>query len=119
MNFTDLNINGSNFHNDLALAKEASYLGWKSVFFTYSPNNYNNAVEYINDLQEEVNSNLDLDNTNNTSNINNINNNCNNSINHNNNIHINKNREDIIKINIGLNIISKNPNELQKMVKKY
>lgn len=95
MNFTDLNINGSNFDNDLALAKEAMLLGWKFVFFTYSPNNYKNALEYINDLQEEIN-NIYGNNSNNNSNVNNT-----------------------IKVDMALKIVSKNSNELQKAVKKY
>ncbi|MDO5849990.1 MAG: RNase P subunit p30 family protein [Methanobacteriaceae archaeon] len=55
MEFYDLNVRGQNFYNDLKLIKEASKLGWNHINLNYSPDYYKKALEYQNDLSQEVN----------------------------------------------------------------
>ncbi len=54
MKFYDLNLNGQDFNNDLALVREASKFGWDFLVLNYSPDKYEEAVCYKNDLIEEI-----------------------------------------------------------------
>ena len=50
MKFYDLNLRGQNYDNDLALVKEANKFGWDYLNLNYSPENFEKALEYKDDL---------------------------------------------------------------------
>lgn len=54
MKFYDMNIKGQNFNNDLKLIKEASKFGWNYLNLNYSPEKYDSALEYKDDLIKEL-----------------------------------------------------------------
>lgn len=93
MKFYDLNIRGQNFNNDLKLIQEAHKFGWNHLNLNYSPDYFNKALDYQEDLFNQVlNNNL----LNNTSDGNDF------------------------EVSMGINISNpKNPNEVRKVVNKF
>lgn len=61
--FFDLNIKGNSFENNLKLAIEASKYGWNHINFSYNQDDYSDALEFKNDLIEELNERIALDYT--------------------------------------------------------
>ena len=54
MKFYDLNLRGQDYDNDLALIKEANKFGWDYLNLNYSHDNFEKALEYKDDLTEEL-----------------------------------------------------------------
>lgn len=61
--FYDLNIKGSSLENNLKLANEASLYGWNHINFSYSPDEFLNAFEFKNDLEELLSDKIGFDYT--------------------------------------------------------
>ncbi|MER2013698.1 MAG: RNase P subunit p30 family protein [Methanobrevibacter sp.] len=61
--FFDLNIKGNSFENNLKLAIEASKYGWNHINFSYNQYDYSDALEFKNDLIEELNERIAIDYT--------------------------------------------------------
>ena len=61
--FFDLNIKGNSFENNLKLAVEASKYGWDHINFSYNQDDYSDALEFKNDLIEELNERIAIDYT--------------------------------------------------------
>ena len=59
----DLNIKGSSYDNNLKLAMEAFNYGWKHVNFSYSQNDYDDALTFKKDLQDNLKDFIDVDYT--------------------------------------------------------
>ena len=94
MKFYDLNIRGQNFTNDLKLIKEAHKFGWNHLNLNYSPEHFNKALVYKEDLISKALNNDNL--LNKTLDINDF------------------------DISMGINISNpKNPNEVRKVVNKF
>ena len=54
MKFYDLNLRGQNYDNDLALVKEANKFGWDYLNLNYSHDDFEKAIEYKEDLIDEL-----------------------------------------------------------------
>jgi ribonuclease P/MRP protein subunit RPP1 len=54
MKYYDLNIRGNSYESDLRLILEANRLGWSYVNLIYSPDKYNLALEYREDLEKKL-----------------------------------------------------------------
>ena len=52
--FFDLNIKGNSFENNLILACEASKYGWDHINFSYNQNDFSEALEFRDKLNEEL-----------------------------------------------------------------
>ena len=52
--FFDLNIKGSSLENNIKLANEASFYGWNHINFSYNTNDFINAVDFKNDLENSL-----------------------------------------------------------------
>ena len=52
--FFDLNIEGSSLENNIKLANEASFYGWNHINFSYNTNDFLNAVDFKNDLENSL-----------------------------------------------------------------
>ena len=52
--FCDLNIKGSSLENNIKLANEASFYGWNHINFSYNTNDFLNAVDFKNDLENSL-----------------------------------------------------------------
>ena len=52
--FFDLNIKGSSLENNIKLANEASFYGWNHINFSYNINDFLNAVDFKNDLENSL-----------------------------------------------------------------
>lgn len=52
--FFDLNIKGSSLENNIKLANEASFYGWNHINFSYNTNDFLNAVDFKNDLENSL-----------------------------------------------------------------
>ena len=52
--FFDLNIKGSSLENNIKLADEASFYGWNHINFSYNTNDFLNAVDFKNDLENSL-----------------------------------------------------------------
>ena len=59
----DLNVKGSNYDNNLILAKQASIYGWKHINFSYSPDEYDGALSFKKDLKDNLKDEIDIDYT--------------------------------------------------------
>jgi len=55
MKYYDLNIKGTNYHQDKELILEAHNLGWDYLNLLYSPLDYQNAIVYKEELTEDIN----------------------------------------------------------------
>ena len=56
MIFYDLNLKGSNYNNDYNLIKEAYDFGWNYLNLQYSPEEFQNALNYKDKLIEDISS---------------------------------------------------------------
>lgn len=56
MIFYDLNLKGSNYNNDYNLIKEAYNFGWNYLNLQYSPEEFQNALNYKDKLIEDISS---------------------------------------------------------------
>lgn len=61
--FFDLNIVGNNLENNLVLAREASKYGWNHINFSYNQNEYPDALEFKQDLINELDGDISIDYT--------------------------------------------------------
>lgn len=52
--FFDLNIKGSSLEKNIKLANEASFYGWNHINFSYNTNDFLNAVDFKNDLENSL-----------------------------------------------------------------
>ena len=52
--FFDLNIKGSSFHDNLIMAKQASSYGWDHINFSYNQNDFKDALNFKQELNEEL-----------------------------------------------------------------
>ena len=59
----DLNIKGSIYDNNLMLAKQASVYGWKHINFSYTPDEYDDALSFKKDLKDDLKDIIDIDYT--------------------------------------------------------
>ena len=50
----DLNVNGSSYETNLKLAMQASYYGWKHISFSYSPDEFDEALSFKKDLKDNT-----------------------------------------------------------------
>ena len=62
MKYYDLNIRGYSYESDLRLILEANRLGWDYVNLIYSPDKYNIALKYRENLEEKLDNILKLAN---------------------------------------------------------
>ena len=66
--FFDLNVKGNSYDNNLKLAMEASKYGWNHINFSYNQNKFMGALEFKEDLQDNldinVNYTLEIDSNN-------------------------------------------------------
>ena len=96
MKFYDLNLRGQNYDNDLALVKEANKFGWDYLNLNYSHDNFEKALEYKCDLNEELSA-VDFNQT-------------------------YRNKKTNFKhaeISMGINILNANSNEIRKIINRY
>ena len=96
MKFYDLNLRGQNYENDLALIKEANKFGWDYLNLNYYPDNFNQAIQYLDDLNEEL-SNIDFNKT----------------------YRNKKTNFEHAELSMGINILNANSNEIRKIINKY
>ena len=96
MKFYDLNLRGQNYDNDLALVKEANKFGWDYLNLNYSHDNFEKAIEYKDDLIEELSS-LDFNQT----------------------YRNKKTNFEHAELSMGINILNANSNEIRKIINKY
>lgn len=54
MKYYDLNIRGHSYESDLRLILEANRLGWTYVNLIYSPDKYNSALKYREELEKKI-----------------------------------------------------------------
>lgn len=59
----DLNVKGSSFDNNLMLAKQASIYDWKHINFSYTQNEYDDALSFKKDLEDNLEDVIDIDYT--------------------------------------------------------
>lgn len=59
----DLNIKGNTYDKNIILAKQASNYGWKHINFSYSYDDFDNALTFKNDLKNELKGIIDVDYT--------------------------------------------------------
>lgn len=59
----DLNVKGSSFDNNLMMAKQASVYGWNHINFSYTQNEYDDALSFKNDLKDNLKDVIDVDYT--------------------------------------------------------
>ena len=57
--FFDLNIKGKDYENNLKLAIEASKYGWDHINFSYNQNNFDDALSFKKDLQDNLDISID------------------------------------------------------------
>ena len=96
MKFYDMNLRGQDFDNDLALVLEANRFGWDYLNLNYTPDNFDKAIQYKDDLMEELSS-VDFNQT-----------------------YRNKNTNfEHADISMGINILNANSNEIRKIINRY
>ncbi len=61
--FFDLNIKGSSLENNLILAEQASQYGWNHINFSYSQDDFSNALKFKKELLNELEDKLSFDYT--------------------------------------------------------
>ncbi len=96
MKFYDLNLRGQNYEKDLALVMEANKFGWDYLNLNYSHDSFEEAIEYKDDLIEELSS-IQFDQT----------------------YRNKKTNFEHAEISMGINILSSNSNEIRKIIGKY
>ena len=91
-----MNLRGQDFDKDLALVLEANRFGWDYLNLNYSPDNFDKAIQYKDDLIDELSS-VDFNQT-----------------------YRNKNTNfEHADISMGINILNANSNEIRKIINKY
>lgn len=96
MKFYDMNLRGQSFDNDLALIKEANRFGWDYLNLNYSSDNFDNAIQYKDDLIDEFS-----------------------SVEFNQTYRNKKTNFEHADISMGINILNANSNEIRKTINKY
>ena len=96
MKFYDLNLRGQNYDNDLALVKEANKFGWDYLNLNYSHDDFEKAIEYKEDLIDELSS-VDFNET----------------------YRNKKTNFEHAELSMGINILNANSNEIRKIIKRY
>ena len=96
MKFYDLNLRGQSFENDLALVKEANKFGWDYLNLNYSYSDFDNSIQYLDDLTEEL-SKTDFNQT----------------------YRNKKTNFEHAKVSMGINILNANSNEIRKIINRY
>ena len=96
MKFYDLNLRGQNYEKDLALIKEANKFGWDYLNLNYSHDNFDEAIQYKDDLIDELSS-IDFNQT----------------------YRNKKTNFEHAEISMGINILNANSNDIRKTVNKY
>ena len=96
MKFYDLNLRGQNYDNDLALVKEANKFGWDYLNLNYSHDNFEKAIEYKDDLIDELSS-VDFNET----------------------YRNKKTNFEHAELSMGINILNANSNEIRKIINRY
>ena len=96
MKFYDLNLRGQNYENDLALVKEANKFGWDYLNLNYAHDNFDIALQYKEELIEEL-SEVDFEDT----------------------YRNRKTNFDHAKLSMGINILNANSNEIRKITNRY
>ena len=96
MKFYDLNLRGQNYDNDLALVKEANKFGWDYLNLNYSHDDFEKAIEYKEDLIDELSS-VDFNET----------------------YRNKKTNFEHAELSMGINILNANSNEIRKIINKY
>ena len=96
MKFYDLNLRGQNYDDDLALVKEANKFGWDYLNLNYSHDNFEKALEYKDNLIEELSS-VDFNQT----------------------YRSKKTNFEHAELSMGINILNANSNEIRKIINKY
>lgn len=61
--FFDLNIKGSSLENNVKLAMEASKYGWEHINFSYNQNDFQNALNLKEDMEDNLGDAIDFDYT--------------------------------------------------------
>ena len=61
--FSDLNIKGGSFENNLKLAKQASKYGWNHINFSYNQKDFSSALEFKKELIDELAGDMSIDYT--------------------------------------------------------
>lgn len=61
--FFDLNVVGSSLENNLKLASEASKYGWDHINFSYSQDNFKDALDFKQELDDSLNEKISFDYT--------------------------------------------------------
>ena len=59
----DLNVKGSSFDNNLMMAKQSSVYGWNHINFSYTQNEYDEALSFKKDLKDNLKDVIDVDYT--------------------------------------------------------
>ena len=59
----DLNVIGCSYETNLKLAMQASYYGWKHISFSYSPDEFDEALSFKKDLKDNLEDFIDIDYT--------------------------------------------------------
>ena len=96
MKFYDLNLRGQNYDNDLVLVKEANKFGWDYLNLNYSHENFEKALEYKDDLIDELSS-IDFNQT----------------------YRSKKTNFEHAELSMGINVLNANSNEIRKIINKY
>lgn len=61
--YFDLNIKGDSFENNLKLANEAFKYGWNHINFSYNQNTFNDALDFKDELINELSGKINVDYT--------------------------------------------------------
>ena len=96
MKFYDLNLRGQDYENDLALVRQANKFGWDYLNLNYSHDNFDEAIQYKDDLIDELSS-FDFNQT----------------------YRNKKTNFEHAEISMGINILNANSNEIRKIINKY
>ena len=91
-----MNLRGQDFDKDLALVLEANKFGWDYLNLNYFPENFDKAIQYKDDLIDELSS-VDFNQT-----YRNI-----------------KTNFEHAELSMGINILNANSNEIRKIINKY
>ena len=91
-----MNLRGQDYEKDLALVNEANKFGWDYLNLNYSHDNFDEAIQYKDDLIEELSS-IDFNQT----------------------YRNKKTNFEHAEISMGINILNANSNEVRKIVNKY
>ena len=91
-----MNLRGQDFDKDLALVLEANRFGWDYLNLNYFPDNFDKAIQYMDDLNEELSS-VDFNQT----------------------YRNKKTNFEHAEVSMGINILNANSNEIRKTINKH